>query len=64
MFNHVSDIDGAREVMESINMDDTNKYSVALLALFNWCDECDPILIDEVWVDEVLDFLNYLASKA
>ena len=64
MFNHVGDTFEARKVMESINMDDANKYADALLKLKEWCWECDPILIEEFWSDEVSDFLNYLASKA
>lgn len=53
-----------REVLERVDVNNIKEYAKALLVSEELCLDCDPILIEEFWVDKVREFLKNLAKNA
>ena len=51
------------EILENVDKKDVKAYAKGLLEAERACWECDPILIEEYWSEEVHDFLNFLANN-
>jgi len=61
-FNDFDDCDSINQYLKTLDKTDTKVYAKSLSELFNWCEEMDPVLIEEFWADHVLDFLAFLKS--
>ena len=62
MLNEAETCDEAEEAIKLADINNPNEYAKVLLKLETFCWECDPILIEEWWADEVRKFLKNLAK--
>lgn len=63
MLDEAETCDEAEEAIKLVDINNPNEYAKALLKLETFCWECDPILIEEWWTDEVHKFLKNLANE-
>ena len=51
-----------KEILEKADKNNVKDYAKALLDSEKMCWDCDPILIEEFWINKVREFLKTIAE--